>query len=95
MGEIEEDELISMLQGTQPNNRNHFNNNSGINYNDQGQGQNSNFHSYESPSSTTTSMEQKLEQVTPNTQHFRLNTTGQFQQINREQGFTNQIKSNI
>lgn len=93
-GEIEDDELFSIIQGTQPNSNHFNNNNSVIQYNDRGQEQN-NFHSYESPSSTTTSMEQRLEQTTPNIQQFRVNTTNQFQQINREQKLDTQTNQTM
>ena len=92
--DVSADDLLNWFQNPQSNSSNHFNNTSRMNYSNQDQGH-KNFHPYESPSSTTNSMEQRFEHDTLNTQHFRLNTTGQFQTMNSNQEFNNQMNQTL
>ena len=87
--DISTDDLLNWFQNNQSNTNNQFNNTEKVGFNNQDQGQ-KNLHPYESPSSTTNSMEQRGEYDTRNVQHFRGNTAGQYHTIhdNREFNIT-------
>ena len=68
--DISADDLITWFQNNQPNTNQQFNNTAKMNFSNQDRGH-KNFHPYESPSSTTNSMEQRVEYDTHNAQHSR------------------------
>jgi hypothetical protein len=84
--DISADDLITWFQNNQSNTNHQFNNTAKMDFSNQDRGH-KNFHPYESPSSTTNSMEQRLEYDTRNAQHFRGNTAGQSQTIRGNKEF--------
>ena len=94
--DISADDLITWFQNNQLNTNHQFNNTAKMNFNSQDRGH-KNFHPYESPSSTTNSMEQRVEYDTHNAQHSRGNIAGQSHTIreNKESNITPNVTNNF
>ena len=94
--DISADDLITWFQNNQPNTNQQFNNTAKMNLNSQDRGH-KNFHPYESPSSTTNSMEQRVEYDTHNAQHSRGNIAGQYHTMreNKESNITPNVTNNF
>ena len=83
--DVDTSNILNLFQDPQPNS-DQFSYNPLRNYGNSDQG----YHPYESPSSTTNSMDQTFHQDSRNSQHYKLNKGGHYQPMNCEQEFNNQ-----
>ena len=87
---IDNNNILTLFEDPHPNN-NQFSYSQTMNYNNKDRV----YHPYESPSSTTNSMEQQFNQETRNHQHYKMYNSGQYQPINCEQEFSNQTNRTL
>ena len=83
--DVDTDNILDLFQDPKPNS-DQFSYNPTRNYSNSDQS----YRPYESPSSTTNSMEQTFNHDNRNSQHYKLNQGGHYQPINCVQEFTNQ-----
>ena len=86
---VDSNDILTLFEDSHPN-TNQFSYNQTMNYN-----KDRVYHPYDSPSSTTNSMEQQFNQDTRNHQHFKMYNSGQYQPINGEQEFNNQTNRTL
>ena len=86
---VDNNDILTLFEDSHTNN-NQFSYNQTMNYN-----KDRVYHPYDSPSSTTNSMEQQFNQDTRNHQHFKMYNSGQYQPINCEQEFNNQTNRTL
>ena len=87
---IDNNDILTLFEDPHPDN-NQFSYNQTMNFNNKDRI----YHPYESPSSTTNSMEQTFNQDTRNHQHYKMHNSGQYQPMNCEQEFNNQTNRTL